>query len=197
MCFIIVMKGRMVVEERNKIVCECIYGEIARSADVDCIPDTVGFTCALTDGIEISCQISVNQSVMKNRQYHHWYGGEVACITLTYNGKTIVGDLLANGDIRALLTARDGSELCRIKDRRNGGGFRDFQAYIPDDKALADLLGYKADKQDMDLLVDDSNWWELFGPSELGLAAVVLDGYSFTEAMAESVICLYEALENG
>ena len=185
------------MDEQIKILDECVRNEIVKLImimDADCFPEAINFTCALTDGNEVSCQISLNQSIKKNRQYHHWYGGEVAWITLSCNGKIIDGDLLANGDIRALLTAGDGSELCRIKDRRNGGGFCDFQAYIPDDNVLADLLNPAVDGQDIALLVDDSNWWELFSPNEIG--SVVLDGYSFTDALVESVICLYGTLEN-
>ena len=186
------------MDELIKNLDECVRSEIVKLAMItgdDCFPESMIFTCTLTDDSEVSCQISLKQSVMKYRQYHHWYGGEGAWITLSCNGKIINGDLLANGDIRALLTAEDGNELCRIKDRRNGGGFRDFQAYIPDDKVLSDLLNFTVDGQDTVLLVDDSNWWELFGPGEIGLDAVVLDGYSFTDALVESLTCLYGMLE--
>ncbi len=84
-----------------------------------------------------------------------WYGGTIACIRVT---PRVLVELLAYGDVRAILYDENGQELCYSKDKSNNGAFYDrMRLFIKDDKQL------KKFEESGRLWIDYNNWIEYGG----------------------------------
>ncbi len=84
-----------------------------------------------------------------------WHGGTIACIRVS---PRVMIELMAHGDVRAVLYDKNGEELVRSKDKSNAGAFfTNMYQYIKDDKELKRL------ERNGSLVLDNNNWIEYGG----------------------------------
>lgn len=123
----------------------------------------------------------------ENHQDNLWFGGVIASIT--YKGYEFT--ICANGDVRAWLLDESGEEITRVKDKGNNNNFwHVMHQYIESDEALNTL------RECGRLMVEDSNWWELFCTDPDCTKSIVLDyACTLSEAITETADMFDELLD--
>lgn len=109
------------------------------------------------EGLDIS-NLEVCDLIEEKRQYHYWYGGQVAKVQY----KDAIFSIEASGDVNfKLIRKEDDSQLFYVKDKENRGSlYHELCHYIKDDEEFQKLLDNE--HPDYYAEIDNNNWWECF-----------------------------------
>lgn len=135
------------------------------------------------------------ENIESDKKSHYWYGGDIVEIDYNDNIKILIS---ANGDVIGHIFNKDGEEVERFKDKRNGAVFYEIGSkYFSNDKELTRATFYheptKEELEDLELnyyvYFDNNNWWEVFPVvnGELEDIMMCLDSSNIDDAIEEVI----------